>query len=71
MTQHLIQLGQSAIKAGNMSEAAQWFEKALEKTPKDSQSLACYGQSLCWLGQKKQGLTKFTRSGQIDCPICR
>ncbi len=65
MTQHFIQLGQTAINAGNMAEAAQWFQKALDKNPKDGQSQACYGQSLCWLGQKKRGLLHLREAGRL------
>ncbi|MFW5443403.1 MAG: tetratricopeptide repeat protein [Methylococcaceae bacterium] len=65
MTQQLIQRGQAAINSGNMLEAAQWFERALEINPKDSQSLACFGQSQCWLGQKKQGLVNLREAGRL------
>jgi len=58
-----MQRGQAAIQARNASEAAQWFEKAVKKTPKDPQALASLGQSLCWLKRQKEGLEYLYKAG--------
>ncbi|WP_262965547.1 tetratricopeptide repeat-containing sulfotransferase family protein [Methylobacter psychrophilus] len=60
-----MQLGQAAIQQKNIAEAVGWFTKALTETPKDPQVLACLGQSLCWQGQRDQGIIHLRQSGQL------
>ncbi|MCQ8117260.1 tetratricopeptide repeat-containing sulfotransferase family protein [Methylomonas rosea] len=60
-----MQRGQQAIQNKNIPEAIEWFSKALTETPKDPQVLACLGQALCWLGDRKQGLIHLKQSGQL------
>jgi len=49
----------------NFSEAVVWFTKAAAESPKDPQIKACLGQSLCWLGQREEGLAHLHQSGQL------
>lgn len=59
-----MQRGQAAIQTQNHAEAIEWFSKAVAESPNDAQALACLGQSLCWQGQRKQGLEYLQQSGQ-------
>lgn len=59
-----MQLGQAAIQNKNINEAVAWFTKALYESPKDPQVKACLGQSLCWQGQRDQGIGFLRQSGQ-------
>ncbi|MBD9363186.1 sulfotransferase [Methylomonas sp. EbB] len=60
-----MQLGQAAVQQKNFSEAVAWFTKAAEASPKDPQIKACLGQSLCWQGQREEGLAHLHQSGQL------
>lgn len=64
MTQSL-QLGQAAIRDKNLTEAVKWFSQAAAENPKDPQTLACLGQSLCWQGKRNQGVKHLRQSGQL------
>jgi len=60
-----MQRGYIAMQSQNPAEAAEWFQKAVEETPKDAQAWACLGQSLCWLGRRDEGLDHLHRSGSL------
>ncbi|AMK74922.1 sulfotransferase [Methylomonas methanica] len=60
-----MQLGQAAVQQKNFDEAVAWFTKAAEDSPKDPQTKACLGQSLCWLGKREEGLAHLHQSGQL------
>lgn len=59
-----VQRGLAAARAHNQSEAATWFEKALQDNPDDTQAMALLGQALCSLGQRQQGLAHILGAGQ-------
>ncbi|MFM8330568.1 MAG: tetratricopeptide repeat-containing sulfotransferase family protein [Candidatus Methylumidiphilus sp.] len=60
-----LQRGHAAIQSQNPAEAAEWFLKAVNENPKDPQALACYGQSLCWLGRRSEGIAYLRQSGSL------
>lgn len=60
-----MQKGYQAIQAKNAAEAAHWFEQAIAANPKDAQAKACYGQALCWLGRRDEGIGHLRNSGQL------
>lgn len=63
MTSYL-QRGYIAIQSQRPAEAAEWFAKAVEESPKDGQAKACLGQSLCWLGRRVEGVLMLRKAGQ-------
>ena len=60
-----MQRGYIAMQSKNLAEASEWFQKAVEETPKDPQAWACLGQSLCWLGRRDEGIAHLRRSGSL------
>jgi tetratricopeptide (TPR) repeat protein len=60
-----MQRGQAAIQSRNLPEALNWFERAARENPKDAQALACFGQTLCWLGRRNEGLGRLRESGRL------
>ncbi|MGY6276968.1 tetratricopeptide repeat-containing sulfotransferase family protein [Methylomonas sp. MgM2] len=60
-----MRLGQAAIQNKNLPEAVRWFSQAVKENPKDPQVLACLGQTLCWQGNKDEGLKHLRQSGQL------
>lgn len=59
-----MQRGQAAIQAHNLPEAAHWFRLAVAENPKDAQSKACLGQTLCWQGQRDEGVAHLRQAGR-------
>lgn len=66
-----IQLGQVAINAKNITKAIYYFEKAVEESPHNAQTLACLGQSLCWDNQFHKGLSFLKKAGKQLLKIAR
>lgn len=58
-----MQRGYAAIKDYNIAEAAQWFEKALNENPEDTQAMAWLGQSLCNIGRSDEGIPYLRQAG--------
>lgn len=55
---------QLAVKARNHAQAVQWFEKALQDNPENPQAMLGLGQSLCNLGQRREGTSCLRQAGQ-------
>lgn len=55
---------QTAAKARNHAQAAQWFEKALQEAPQDPQAMVGLGQSLCSLGRRVEGTACLRKAGK-------
>lgn len=53
------------MQSKNLPEALQWFQKAALETPKDAQTVACLGQTLCWLGRRDEGIVHLRQSGSL------
>lgn len=62
---------QSAAKARNHAEAAQWFEKILRATPDNPQAMVGLGQSLCSLGRRVEGTSYLRQAGEHFLKIAR
>jgi Flp pilus assembly protein TadD len=54
----------AAVKARNPAEAAQWFAKACQESPDDSQARAWLGQSLCSIGRGDEGANHLREAGR-------
>ncbi|MHB1094158.1 sulfotransferase family protein [Thiobacillus sp.] len=61
---NFVQRGYAAIQARNFADAVHWFEKALEETPDDAQTMSWLGQTLCSLGRRAEGARYLRQSGQ-------
>lgn len=59
------QQGVAAINVGDIEEAVHCFQQAVEKKPKDAETVACLGQSLIWQGKQLQGITLLRQAGQL------
>ena len=58
-----MQRGHAAVKAQNIEAAVQYFEQAWKESPEDPLAQAWLGQSLCSMGQNKQGLAHLRQAG--------
>lgn len=63
MNTHL-ERGFAAIKARNITEAAQCFEMACRESPQNHMARAWLGQSLCNLGRRNEGLPHLVEAGK-------
>lgn len=59
-----MQRGVAAARARNPSEAALWFQQALNENPEDAQAMAWLGQSLCSLGRREEGGEYLRQAGR-------
>jgi Flp pilus assembly protein TadD len=59
-----MQRGLAAAKARKPAEAAQWFQKACQESPDDAQAKAWFGQALCSIGRRDEGVACLRQAGQ-------
>ncbi|MEQ1529354.1 MAG: sulfotransferase [Methylococcales bacterium] len=59
-----MQNGYAAVQSENFSEAVTWFEKATHNDDKNIQAKCCLGQSLCWLGKRREGIDHLRQAGK-------
>lgn len=62
---HPRQKGYGAIKAGRLTEALPWLEKALADNGRDVQARSWLGQVLCALGRRTEGTIQLREAGQV------
>jgi tetratricopeptide (TPR) repeat protein len=56
--------GHAAFQRNDLASAAQWFEKAVKQNPQDAGSWAWFGQCLCSLGRRADGIAALRQSGK-------
>lgn len=65
MMDNYFQQGVAAISTGNVNEAVRCFQQAVQKKPKDAETIACLGQSLIWQGKQEQGAALLRQAGRL------
>jgi len=68
---NFMQRGYAAVEGGNIAEATLWFGKALTENPEDMPAMAWYGQCLCNIGRRDEGLPYLRKAGRHFVEIAR